>query len=321
MSNLLPLALATANALKRKSAAAEFVDPNSPLGGLYRPPVGGGPETDLQYPIDIRNDNFFTVFRAYERSVSFNSPGRLAVSGKNDLWAEIVLPLPPNLGTTYSVDYGFDSLGATGSALAAATVASAQATRADTSIGATVSAALGTLADVATDGVGLDSLEGWKNLAKNAGIAAGRQILPTGVETGLNIAKNPYQAVVFQSPKFRTHSFEYTLFARNKEETEVINTIITQFKMLMMPSFPDNTGLYFKYPKVFDIEYHAGLPNNRFLHRISTSALTDFSVSYHGEGTPSYFDDESEPRPTSMKISMTFQELNFLTQEMVIQGY
>lgn len=317
MSNVLPLALAAANALKsREGVVAEFVDSSNPLGALQKSKSFGG----LQYPSNIRDDNFYTIFRVYERFASFDTPGRLAISGTGDLLGEMVLPLPPNLGTTYSVNYGTESLGAVSSSLSAATSA-AKADFASSNYNAGLQKALGTLADVATDGAGLDSLEGWKNLAKNAGIAAARQILPTGVETGLNVAKNPYEAVVFQSPKFRTHSFEYTLFARNREESFIIQGMINKFKEAMMPSFPDNTGLYFKYPQVFDIEYHVGNSNNPFVHKISTSALTDFNVTYHGEGTPSYFDAELSPAPTSMKISMTFQELNFMTREMVVQGY
>lgn len=313
--NILPVVLAGASILTKDNRNTE-VDVNSATRALDETPVG-----ILQYPSHLRNDNFYTIFRAYERTADFQR-GRLAVSGKkNNPLGTVLLPLPPNLSTAYGVIYGEESIGAIASGISAATSAFETTLSPDESnYGEAFEAAAGSIVDSLTDGQGL-SKDGAQALLKNVGIGLARELTPNSVFTGLNLAKNPYQAIVFQNPKFRTHSFSYNLFARDRQETEAIKDIIKLFKEYMLPEFPENTGLFFKYPKVFDIEYHVGGPKNEYVHRISTSALTDFNVSYHGEGTPSYFNDPEEPRPTSVKISMTFQELNIMTAEMARQGY
>lgn len=313
--NILPVVLAGASILTKNNQNYEVVDANSPTAPLNKLPVG-----TLQYPGHLRDDNFYTIFRAYERTTDFQT-GRLAVSGKkNNPLGTVILPLPPNLSTSYGVTYGEES-GVIASALSAATNDFLDAMEdTDENYEAAFKAAAGTVVDSLTDGQGM-SVDGAQALLKNVGMGLARELTPNSVFTGLNLAKNPYQAIVFQNPKFRTHSFSYNLFARNRSETDSIRDIIKLFKEYMLPEFPENTGLFFKYPKVFDIEYHVGGPDNDYVHKISTSALTDFNVSYHGEGTPSYFDDPEKPRPTSVKISMTFQELNILTAEMARQGY
>jgi len=312
--SILPVVLAGASILT-KDNRKNVVDVNSATNPLDKTPVG-----ILQYPSHLREDNFYTIFRAYERTANFQR-GRLAVSGqKGNPLAQILLPLPPNLSTSYGVVYGEEPIGAIASGISGATSAFNAALAADESMDEAFDAAAGAIVDSVTDGKGL-SADGALALLKNVGMGLAREITPNSVFTGLNLAKNPYQAIVFQNPKFRTHSFAYNLFARDRQETEAINDIIKIFKEYMLPEFPSNTGLFFKYPKVFDIEYHVGGSNNEYVHMISTSALTDFSVSYHGEGTPSYFNDPEKPRPTSVKISMTFQELNIMTAEMAREGY
>jgi hypothetical protein len=316
--SILPTVLAGASILRTVDPGVSVTTGTDRSAPLWELEQKANPDT-LTYPGDIRRDDFYTIFRVYERTANFEK-GRLNVGNNNNKLGEILLPLPPNLGTAYSVDYGQESLGAFGSTIAGATEAAKPFIAVGDYGGAAVEAA-GKIGDAMLDGKELFSEEGFKALLKNAGLLAAREIIPNSVGVGLNIAKNPYQAVVFNSPKFRTHSFSYNLFARNRDESFTIQGIINLLKESMMPEFPTNTGLYLKYPKVFEIEYHAGNADNPFVHRISTSALTDFSIDYHGEGTPAYFDAELSPAPTSIKINMTFQELNFMTAEMVRMGY
>jgi hypothetical protein len=137
----------------------------------------------------------------------------------------------------------------------------------------------------------------------------------TPIASAAGVALNPYQAVVFQSPNFRQHQFQYTLFAKNEKESESIKGIIRRMKSAMLPNFTGTAGGFFSYPFIFDIGFVGA---GDFLFKIAPSVLTDFTVDYHGDGTPSYFG--TTRAPTNVKINMTFQELVILTQKDVLEN-
>lgn len=299
--------------LVRTESGEGGTDPSSPLAKLTNSGI-----SSIQFPNEVQNEGFYTVFRVSERQANYNQ-GRISVTGSVDnIESTIVLPLPPNLGTAYGVNYSGTEFGVFSSTLVGAGGA-AQRAIAD---GQSVSGAFGEAVDEVVGGA-IDSLKNDFVGALGDGLEklvllAGRSALGTGagqaIGAGIGVAKNPYQAIVFQNPNFRTHSFSYNLFASDEQESEAIRQMIRVFKRSMFPSFIGG-GLFLKYPKVFDIEHVAGTTNNPFMFKVATSALTDFTVDYHGDGTPSYFDREDHPAPTNIRINMTFQELTILTQE------
>lgn len=288
-------------------------DYSSPLNQLKKDQAPGS----LLFPLSIRGDQFFTVFRIAKRDVEYTT-ARLQVSENDVKEAEIYLPLPPNLGTAYGASYTNADLGLGGALVGGAVgVAADTFKRTDSILGA--AAAGGDLIYNATLGQVVNAFntngvaDAGKVLLSGLATFAGRAALNTPIGAGIGIANNPYQAVVYSNPEFRTHSFQYNLFARNKDESSVIAGIIDQFKFAMHPTRAGG-GVFFEYPRVFSIEYVIGIEDNPFIFKIGTSALTSFSVNYHADGTPSYF-DSIQPAPTNVQINMTFQELNFNTRE------
>ena len=295
------------------------VDASSPVKGLTKSTSTFG----YQFPNTIRDEHFYTIFRISKRDVNFSSR-RLEVSSGNKE-AEIVLPLPPNLSTAYGANYTNADLGVGGALLGGAVGAAAQSfgqsgnaltaagAGADVVYQATLGQAVNAFsqADGTLSGIGAFLGE----VGKGLGTFAARSAINSPIGAGIGVANNPYEAIIYQNPEFRTHSFQYNLFARNPSESATILNIVQQFKLAMHPEF-DDSGLFFNYPRVVDIEYVAGSEDNPYLHKISTSALTQFTVNYHGDGTPSYFNTGDEnPAPTNVQINMTFQELNFHTRD------
>lgn len=283
------------------------------LSKLYSNGMG-----NIQFPNEVQNEGFYTIFRMSERQAEY-SEGRVSVTGSTDLVeSTIVLPLPPNLGTAYGVNYTGTEFGVFTSALVGAGAAAKEAVDNNKSATGAFGAAVDNLVGGAIDSLKTDFVGALKGGLENLTLLAARGALDTSVGgaigAGIGVAKNPYQAIVFQNPNFRTHSFSYNLFASNKEESDAIARLIYIFKYSMFPSF-EGQGMFFRYPKVFDIEHVAGTADNPFMFKVGTSALTDFSVDYHGDGTPSYFEREDHPAPTNVRINMTFQELTILTQE------
>jgi len=66
-------------------------------------------------------------------------------------------------------------------------------------------------------------------------------------------------------------------------------------------------------PSTFDIEYKP----NRHLHRIATSVLESVEVSYGGERTQFFTDDQ----PVETSISLQFKELGIITKNQIAQGF
>lgn len=230
---------------------------------------------DLLFPSDLADIEHFCVFRIRERTFASTDALRTASAPATKDSKNIMLPMPPELSTKYGANY-------------------------NTATGGGISAVLqggASLADFDSEGI----LGGLMRLGlENTGV--GGEI----AQAALGKAANPFQAVFFQNPELRTHSFSYTLSAKTQQESNSIRNIIREFKTAMLPTFAGNKT-FFNYPKVFEIEFRF----DEYLFEIGTSVLTSFDVSYHGENTPSYFD--LNKAPTVVKIAMSFQEANILT--------
>ena len=75
-------------------------------------------------------------------------------------------------------------------------------------------------------------------------------------------------------------------------------------------------------PNTFNIHYMYFDRQNQYLDPISECVLTDFSVSYGGDGRFKTFDadDSGSPPPVETSIQMTFKELELITRERVEEG-
>ena len=285
------------------------------LANLYRNSFA---TSSVNFPSNLTDESpFYTVFRIKEREVrpDYGSGRGITYAAQTTSLQTIKLPLPPNLSTTYGVNYNSTEFGVVGAAIGS--LAGDIASRGAGAVAeSAIRGALNSIADAINDPIGSA-----KELGRDLGSVAARLALESDIPGAVPIASaagvalNPYQAVVFQSPNFRTHTFNYTLFAKNKQESDAIRGIIKRLKSAMLPNFVGTGGGFFSYPYIFEIGFVGA---GDYLFRIAPSALADFSVDYHGDGTPSYFGNSRAP--TNIKISMTFQELTILTQKDVLEN-
>lgn len=291
---------------------------SNPLGALDDAALGSNTRK-IQFPSNIRSEEFYTVFRIKKRAVDASGVGRLRIRENTEEIAELVLPLPPNLGTVYGANYNNGDLGLIGTL--GAGVLGEGGGDIEKTIQAGYDATLGKVVNAFKSDGGFNFSAAGSLLAETAGKLAGRSILNSTIGAGLSIANNPYQAVVYSNPEFRTHSFSYNLFATNSAESFYIRDIVRQFKLAMHPDFQGG-GAFFGYPDIVQIEHHVGSKDNPFIFKIQPSALESFSVNYHADGTPSYFENGTDtPAPTNVQISMTFRELNILTKDQIREGF
>ena len=119
----------------------------------------------------------------------------------------------------------------------------------------------------------------------------------------------------FEGIERRSFSFQFRLLPTSPEEAQKIEEIVTAFRYHSMPEIEGNqsSSRTMIMPSTFDIEYKP----NRHLHRIATSVLESVEVSYGGERTQFFTDDQ----PVETSISLTFKELGIITKNQIAQGF
>ena len=136
-------------------------------------------------------------------------------------------------------------------------------------------------------------------------------------QTSSGIAVNPFKVQMFKSMGFRSFSFNYVFLPKNKEEYNQARDIIKTFKRYMHPT---KKGTFFLgYPAEFSIQFFFRNAPNEHLFKISSCALTDMKVAYGGADFVTFKGTEGAPAEISM--SLTFTELELLTEDRIKDNY
>jgi hypothetical protein len=138
---------------------------------------------------------------------------------------------------------------------------------------------------------------------------------------GLKLGKvrNPHMQTLFQSTPFRTLDFNYVMRPRDEKETRTIANIVKFFRYYMSPSLATGeTGVFFKVPNQFGIEFIHNGGHNKALMRVGKCVLESFSTNY----TPdSVFNAYHDGAPLSIQIDLKFKEIEVITKEKINGGY
>ena len=131
------------------------------------------------------------------------------------------------------------------------------------------------------------------------------------------LALNPRNEQFYNSPDFRTFTYDFDFWPRNKDEAKAVQDIILIFKYNSSPGKADAAGSQFHIPNYFKISYmHRGEVNSN-LNLISACYCTGVSVDYAPDGQPSFFDDGS---PVHTKLTVEFVEDRILTKSDIEAG-
>ena len=299
--------------------------------------LAGAQMLELSFPQDIAEIDYWMCFRV--NKTEFTRRNDFPV--RNDI-SRIFLPLPANLGTQYSHSYNAEGIGLSGMIGAGLGQNIANAITGDGSIGSIVDQITSVNMKDFVHAAGYFGSQVAEEGAAAIGAAVGASLGPAGVIlgglggtvgaqivkgaiAGAGIARNPYMALMYDSPQFRTHQFSWKLMARSLKETNAIREIIRKFKFYSAPGMNQNNPHFFDYPHQFDIDFHY----EGYLFNIAPSVLTSFEVNYHSEGQPLYHDvlDEAnfgdeyfpvnEKAPVSITINASFQEVSVVTKESI----
>ena len=132
--------------------------------------------------------------------------------------------------------------------------------------------------------------------------------------------ENPYKEQLFRSMGFRQFQFTYRFAPESEAEFQDVKNIIQTFAIHMHPE-QDDSGYFFIYPSEFVIAYYYKEKENENIRKIAQSALINMDVSYGGQEGFTTFLSDVGGKPTEITLTLTFQELELLTNNRAKQGF
>lgn len=199
----------------------------------------------------------------------------------------IALYMPPQVSTTYGVNYSEAEMPMSFMGLQALSNAEGLGNTANTA--ASIGAALSLTGSSAADAM--------SKLSK--------------------LASNPTTEMIFKSVDTRTISFNYRFAPKSEKEAQNVLNIIQEFKFHMHPEFKDATSFLYIYPSEFDIVYYSGGTENDNIHRHTSCVLMNMVVNYSPNSVFSTFDNGM---PTQIEITLSFKELAKLDKQKIMEG-
>ena len=261
---------------------------------------GGRGIAKLQYPSDM--GRYYIAFQFAEYSASYNSSLAPAVAATNSLTnflgitkttskapgatygisgvnAQIALPIPNNLVDDQQLDYNSQNL---------LNVA-----------GKGVQAVTSNLLKGVESGI-RDAVTTAQSVAQ-AGATFG------SVFSGETV--NPFLAMMFTGPRFKTHQFGWRFSPKTEAETNALVNIINTFKAKSLP-VSQLGGTFFAYPDVCLISLYPDKARDR-MYRFKPAVITQTQVHYAPSGTPAFFAGSNGPAEIELKIQ--FSEISIWT--------
>jgi len=130
-------------------------------------------------------------------------------------------------------------------------------------------------------------------------------------------ALNPRNEQFYNSPDFRTFTYEFDFWPRNEKEALAVEQIIHIFKYNSSPGFAEGAGAIFEIPNYYKISYMFNTGENPHLHKISACYCTGVDVNYSPDGQMSTF---KNGQPTHTKLSLSFVEDRIITKRDIEAG-
>jgi len=260
----------------------------------------------LKFPENVESIDHWCAIRIFQRKLFRRHDTPL----END-YLRIFLPMPINLATGYNHGYNAESLGPVGAAGAGA--------------GREVRNAIASGGDLKS------IFDGLKEGTDGKGVVAGivskftegienAPIFGQGVKGalgGAGIARNPFQALLYESPALREHTFSWKLVAKNYTESISIYNITKALKFHAAPGRFSAGGeintqsVFLEYPDQFDVDFHY----DDFLYNMAPSVLKSISVNYHPDGPMYHTSQYGKKAPVAVQLDLSFQEVSIVTRE------
>jgi hypothetical protein len=226
----------------------------------------------------------------------------------------IALYMPPSIQVSYDVKYGDKEIGGMAAAF-----------------GDAIAAFSGTPGNMTTklqSAMG-ESGQGFNELAQSFAMGT-LDTFADGAQSLMELSKGsvitPRMEMMFEGVGRRDFSYTFMFLPKSAQEARLVENIIYHFKFFMMPEYT-NTGTRreMKIPGTFDIRYMYKGNDNDFINKVSSCFLKNVAVEYGADRFTAYEPTSSKfgfgAPPQKTKMTLSFTELELLSQDHIAQGY
>jgi hypothetical protein len=262
--------------------------------------LAGAFQQNLKFPSDLKSDVPYISmqFKEYTRRSIYDQPFYNEVM-------KINLPVPSNLVEQTNIQYSTENLGSIVGSVVEGLSAIGTGTAGNIATGGlTIASGIGAGILPSTIARLLSSTTRIPEQASEALVSSATQAI--SVLSG--ITTNPFQAVLFKSPSFRSHQFSWTLIPKSRAESEVINNIIQTFRYHSLPGVSNFGGVFFSYPEILEINFR---PTDTYLYKFKPCVVDSIRVNF-APNQPSFY--KSSLAPTAVEFSITVQEIEIWTK-------
>lgn len=205
----------------------------------------------------------------------------------------IVLYTPPNVKTTYAVQYDTPETGAAGAVFGETGIFEALTSFGLRDTVITAAQALPGAGDPAAA------------LSKRGGEA-----------------RNPNLEVVFKSVPFRKFQYTFEFAPKNKKEVQSADKIIKLLRYHMQPELQGGSSSFFTVPSEFQLTYMYVDKRNLYIPKISRCVLENMELDQSPENVFTTFQsDEVGAFPTLTKMTLSFTETEIMTKQKIADGF
>jgi len=275
------------------------------LQGEAAPPAGSAAAfqdtSQYMFPLDLVNNsvgrNYFINFKfvKYQRRSIFDKPSFVRGNG-------IQLPIPVNLMDSTNITWSSEETESAVGALIENGIKGGTASA--SSISSKIKESIGG----ALVGAGAEAVN------KIAGYAGFGDVVGQGLQL-YGLAQNPFLTMLFKSPTFKTHQFNWRFAPRTPQESYMLMNIIAAFKANMLPALqPGSGGVFLSYPNMAYVSLH---PDDMFLYQFKPCVVTTFTVDYAAAGVPSFF--KGTKAPTLVDLTVSLSEIEYWLREDILQ--
>ena len=257
----------------------------------------------LSYPNDItENELGYVRYDVYKHSSEQYRPeGQLPTS-----LGHINLHMPAEIGDTIASEWSEETDHISGgAALAQSGSALFDSVKNSKSID------FGAIAQTMSKGT-LAGISSLGNMGK--AVFEGADFVTRGIQRRMGQAMNPHEQHFYKGVAFRTFSFSHKLIAFSPSDSEVIRSIIYNFKYFSLPSVSSEDRMHFKYPSEFHIGFYNKDVLNSYLPIINQCVCTNVAVNFTGSSTWSQF---ASGAPTDVELTLEFTETILPTKEVM----
>lgn len=131
-------------------------------------------------------------------------------------------------------------------------------------------------------------------------------------------AFNPQQQILFDGIDFRTYQMAFIFTPYSRQEADMVQKIIKQFKFHAAPRLATGSaGMFFVPPSTFTPKFFFNGRENTKINKITESVIESIDVNY----APNGFTTMADGAATQIMLTINFKEIELLTRDRIQQGY